>query len=133
FNFLGFTLRVARSRRNGKDFALTRPSIKSLKQVRKAIKANTRRDQLAMPTGRVVHKLNEIVRGWVGYFYYRHCSQDFSHLNEYLKERLRVYLRRKHRIKGRGYQTYPNRYLYEVLGLYRIPTTAPWTQAMRKP
>jgi group II intron reverse transcriptase/maturase len=133
FNFLGFTLRMVKSRRSGKSFPLTRPSVKSLKQVRKAIKANTQRDHLATPTDKTVKKLNEIVRGWVGYFYYRHCSQDFSHLNEYLKERVRNYLRRKHRNKGRGYQTYPNRYLYEVLGLYRIPTTAPWTQTMRKP
>ena len=34
---------------------------------------------------------------------------------------------------GRAYNTYPNRYLHEVLGLYRIPSTAPWRQALRKP
>lgn len=133
FNFLGFTLRVIKSPRTGKSFPLTRPSLKSLKQIRREIKAITRRDQLAMPTEIVVSRLNEVVRGWVGYFYIKNCRRDLFRLNEYLKGRLRTYLRRKHGKVGRGYRRYPNCYLYEVLGLYKVPTSAPWRNILRKP
>lgn len=52
-------------------------------------------------------------------------------LKGYLDERVRTYLRRKHRVKNRGYKAYPYRYLYEDLGLFKIPTTAPWTQTAK--
>jgi len=60
-----------------------------------------------------------------------HCTKAFAHLKNYTEERVRVYLSRKHRLRGRGYTKYPNAYLYENLGLYRIPTTAPWAQAAK--
>jgi hypothetical protein len=44
---------------------------------------------------------------------------------------VRIYLRRKHGIKSRGYRDYPYRYLYDALQLYKIPTTAPWTQTTK--
>ena len=61
---------------------------------------------------------------------FQNCSKDFQQLNEYLKEQVRIYLRRKHR-KMSKYKAYPNRYLYETLGLYKIPTTARWTQTAK--
>ena len=82
-----------------------------------------------MPTEAIIMKLNETVRGWVNYFYYGNCSKVFAHMKNYLEERVRAYMRRKHRLISRGYTKYPNTYLYENLGLYKIPTTAPWTQA----
>lgn len=133
FDFLGFTVQIVRNPRTGRYFPLTRPSPRSRKRIRGEIKAITRRDKLAMPPEVVVAKLNEVVRGWVEYFYFKNCSRDLSRLNEYLKERLRSYLRRRHGKKGRAYKAYPNRYLFQVLGLYRIPSTAPWRQALRKP
>ena len=79
----------------------------------------------------VIRKLNESVRGWTGYFYYGNCSRDLTKLKDFLDERLRIYLRRKHAKKSRGYKVYPYRYLYDNLGLYKIPTTAPWTQTVK--
>ena len=79
----------------------------------------------------VIKRLNEVVRGWVGYFYYGNCSRDLSALKGFLDERVRIYLRRKHAKKSRDYKVYPYQYLYETLGLYKIPTTAPWTQTVK--
>jgi len=127
FTFLGFTVRLTKSRRTGKTFPLIVPSKKAMLHIRKEIKEITIRKNLAVPTEAIIAKLNELVRGWSGYFYYQHSSMAFSRIKDYLEERVRTYLRRKHRVKGRGYKAYPARYLYEHLGLYRIPTTAPWT------
>jgi group II intron reverse transcriptase/maturase len=129
FTFLGFTLRMVKSPRTGKMFPLIVPSKKAIGRIKKEIKDATCRKNLALPNEATVARLNMALRGWVNYFHYMHCTKAFAHLKNYTEERVRVYLSRKHRLRGRGYTKYPNAYLYENLGLYRIPTTAPWTSA----
>ena len=131
FNFLGFTIKVEENPKTGKRFPLIVPSKKAMRSIRAEIKNLTCRRTLALPKVVVVNKLNEIVRGWVHYFYYANCSNELMKLKGYLEERVRIYLRRKHRTKSRGYKTFPYQYLYEDLGLYKIPTTAPWTQTAK--
>ena len=71
--------------------------------------------------------VNRAVQGWGGYFYFRHCAATFSALNEFVCNRVRIYLRRKHRHRTGGYRAFPTSLLYGRFGLYRLPTTAPWT------
>jgi len=131
FNFLGFTIQVKKSIKTGKRFPLIRPSKEALAEIKAEIKALTCRKTLHLPKEVVIKKLNEVVRGWAGYFYYKNCSRDLSTIKRFLDERVRIYLRRKHAKKSRGYKAYPYQYLYETLGLYKIPTTAPWTQTAK--
>jgi group II intron reverse transcriptase/maturase len=131
FNFLGFTIGIKRSIRTGKAFPLIRPSKKAMKRIRAEIKTLTSARKHAVPEGITIRKVNETVRGWTSYFYYGNCSNDFTAMKYYLENRMRVYLRRKHRIRSKGYKRYPNEYLYEKLGLFRIPITAQWTQPVK--
>jgi RNA-directed DNA polymerase len=131
FNFLGFTIEVRKSPRTGRNFPHIRPSRKAQSRIRAEIKKLTCRRTLALPTEEVIQKLNDAVRGWAGYFYYKNCSKDFSALRWFLEERVRIYLRRKHQKKSRGYKAYPYNYLYETLGLFKIPMKAPWTRAAK--
>jgi RNA-directed DNA polymerase len=131
FDFLGFAVQVVKSSKTGKFFPLIRPSQKAMVRVKAEIRALTCRRSLALPTEVVIAKLNEVVRGWVGYFYYGNCSRDLNRVKGFLDERVRIYLRRKHGQKSRGYMRYPARYFYKTLELYKIPTTAPWTQTAK--
>ena len=131
FTFLGFTTQIRKNPRTGKMFPLIVPSKKAIGRIRKAIKDATCRKNLALPKEVIIAKLNQALRGWANYFYYGNCSKTFVHLKYYAEERVRMYLRRKHRLRSRGYTQYPNAYLYQNLGLYKIPTTAPWTQAAK--
>ena len=131
FTFLGFTTQIRKNPRTGKMFPLIVPSKKAIGRIRKAIKDATCRKNLALPKEVIIAKLNQALRGWANYFYYGNCSKTFVHLKNYVEERVRMYLRRKHRLRSRGYTQYPNAYLYQNLGLYKIPTTAPWTQAAK--
>jgi len=131
FNFLGFSIRVVRHPRTGRRFPLKRPGKKALARIRAELKSLTQRSTLALPEEVVIQKLNERVRGWVGYFYYGNCSRDLTFLKRFLEQRVRIYLRRKHQTKSWGYKAYPDKYLYHSLGLYKIPTTAPWTQTAK--
>ena len=131
FNFLGYRIEVVRNPKTGKTFPLIKPSKEALAEIKAEIKALTCRKTLCLPKEVVIKKLNETVRGWVGYFYYGNCSRDLSSLKGFLDERVRTYLRRKHAKKSRGYKEYPYQYLYGTLGLYKIPTTAPWTRTVK--
>ncbi len=131
FDFLGFAVEVRRNPRTGKRFPLIRPSTKALRRIKAEIKNLTCRRTLALPKEVVVQKINAVVRGWVGYFRYGNCSREFSALKWFLDERMRTYLRRKHRKKTRGYKAYPYRYLHETLGLIKISTAAPWTHTAK--
>ena len=131
FGFLGFTIEITKSSRTGKTFALIQPSKKAVAEIRAEIKALTCRRTLGLPKEVVIRKLNEVVRGWVGYFYYGNCSRSLSMVKRFLEERVRIYLRRKQAKKNRGYRQYPTQFLYENLGLYKMTTTAPWTQAVK--
>jgi group II intron reverse transcriptase/maturase len=82
-------------------------------------------------TEAVIRRVNEVVRGWVGYFYYGNCTKAMSTLKEYLLYRLRMYLRRKHHFHGFGYTAFPNSYYHDTLGFYKVPLTAPWRHAMK--
>lgn len=130
FTFLGFTVRVVRSKRTGREFPLVRPSADARQRLRDKVKALTGRDHLALPTPTLITAVNRVVRGWAGYFHFQHCSRDFSALRWFIEERVRTYLRRKHRHRTRAYQAIPYTVLYGRLGLYRLPTRAPWTTPM---
>jgi RNA-directed DNA polymerase len=131
FNFLGFTIAMRRGIRTGREFPLTVPSKKALQHIRSEIKQLTTERYSATPTSTVVERVNEVVRGWVTYFYYGNCSAALSSLRTYLVKRVRIYLRRKHHFRGYGYRRFPDEYFYQTLGLYKIPTTAPWTQTAK--
>jgi len=125
FTFLGFTVRLVPSRRTGRAFPLVRPSRAACQRLRDAVKALTTRATLARPTADVITAVNQVVRGWAGYFHFQHCGRAFSALRRFVTQRVRIYLRRKHRAPSWGYQAFPDAYLYGPLGLYKLPG-APW-------
>jgi len=131
FNFLGFKIEMKENPRTRKIFPLIKPSKESMKHIKLKIKALTCRKNHRIPKEVMIKKLNEVVRGWVTYFHYGHCSKDLSKIKDYLNARVRIYLREKHRIKNKGYKVFPYRYLYGELGLYKIPTRAPWTSTVK--
>lgn len=126
--FLGFSLRVVRSPRTGGTFPLVRPSPRALQRIRATIKELTGRDRAPLPDRLAIAELNQVVRGWVGYFHYRNCSRDLASLKRYLEQRVRIFLGRKYGRWRWGGTTFPASHLYGRLGLYAIPTTAGWTR-----
>jgi group II intron reverse transcriptase/maturase len=126
FHFLGFSIGMKRGRKTGKTYPHIEPSQKALKHVRAEIKQLTTERFSATPTEVVIRRVNEVVRGWVGYFRYGNCTKAMSSLRYYLGYRMRIYMRRKHHYHSLGYKAYPDRYYYDSLGLYEVPTKAPW-------
>jgi RNA-directed DNA polymerase len=131
FDFLGFRIVMRKGRKSGSLFPFTEPSKKAMKHIRAEIKQLTTEQYSATPIEIVIRRVNEVVRGWVRYFYYGNCTSAMSALRYYLGYRMRIYMRRKYHHHSYGYTAFPDKYYYEALGLYKVPTTAPWTQSAK--
>lgn len=131
FDFLGFTLWMGRGRKTGNYYPHVQPSKRAEQKVKDRITELTKRGRTIMPLEWVVNEVNTMVRGWVGYFHYRNCSQTMSRVRNHLEQRLITHLRKRHKVRDRktGYVRFPNRSLYEKYGLYKVPTTAGWKKA----
>lgn len=120
FDFLGYTVGRFRGK-GGRPYVGTRPSKKSVGKLLERIHEETSiRWSWQQPAERV-EVLNPILRGWCGYFNQGPVGAVYRAVRVYVERRLRKWLMRREQRGGRGYQRYPDRYLYEDLGLFPIP------------
>ena len=128
FEFLGFSVGIATGKLSGKDFPLIEPSAKALKSIKEEIKLNARRELNPMPIDAIVNRLNQKVRGWSQYFHYGHGHIKLKKVKYYMEESLRRHLSYRHKLNNRGkaYQQFPRDFIYNYLGLYKVPITPVW-------
>lgn len=131
FDFLGFSIWIAESRKSGNLYPHVQPSKKALQAIKDRVTGLTKRERTVKPIEWVVTEVNATVRGWVGYFHFKNCSKVLTHLRGHVEERLRTHLRKRHKIKdrGTGYARFGSQVLYGKYGLYKVPTTAGWKKA----
>jgi RNA-directed DNA polymerase len=111
FDFLGYHFRGD----------LRVPRTKSLKKLKEAVRAKTRRTN-GHDLPYTCSRLTQQLRGWFTYF--RHCrSTVFRQLDGWIRGRLRSLLRRRQKRHGRGRgrdnQRWPNRF-FDEHGLYSL-------------
>jgi group II intron reverse transcriptase/maturase len=121
FDFLGYTIGRFYGR-NGRAYIGTRPSKKAIKRLRVAINEATSPRWHQDTPGNRVQVLNRLIRGWAGYFDQGPVTQVYRVIQWFTERRLQRWLRRRTGKPGTGYRQYPASYLYETLGLYRLPT-----------
>lgn len=120
FDFLGYTLGQF-VKKDGTRYYGTRPSKKALKKVIRKIHDETSRQWLLSTAEIRVAKLNQILRGWCGYFNQGPVLPCYRVLRRYTEKRLRRWLVNKHKMRGTtGYRQFPDEHLYKKLGLYDI-------------
>jgi len=128
FGFLGFSIGIVKAKQSGKSFPLVEPSDKAIKSIKQKIKHYTRRDMNPVPIEIIVGMLNQTARGWSNYFHYGHGHRKMKKIKYYLEESLRLHLRYRHKLNNRGasYTRFPRHYIYDHLGLYKVPITPAW-------
>jgi group II intron reverse transcriptase/maturase len=67
-----------------------------------------------------VARINRKLRGWSNYFCLGPVSKAYHAVDRHTAGRLRRWLRKKHKVRGRGTARYPDEYLYEQLKLIRL-------------
>jgi hypothetical protein len=107
--------------KDGQPFVGTEPSRKALQRVIEQIHNETTRRWNSLPVEKRVVELNALLRGWSGYFNQGRVIRAYRIIRRYTERRLRRWLMRRAGMRGTGYRQYPDEYLYETLGLYRLP------------
>jgi RNA-directed DNA polymerase len=130
FAFLGFEYRRMLSRK-GKWRVQYVPRLKK----RTALLAKLREifhRYVSQPVGRVIERINPVLRGWVNYFAVGHSSRCFSFVKDWVERKIRRHLMRARQRPGFGWNRWSRTWLYEKLGLfheYRLLRSEPHLKA----
>jgi RNA-directed DNA polymerase len=132
FNFLGYSIGRCYSWKRQCFYTGTRPARKAIAKLCATIHERTRRCWIDNETKDLVRQLNRRLVGWANYFRLGSVSQAYRIVDAYVCDRLRQWLRWKHKLPGRDYSRFNDRYVYDVLGLVQLaPMTRrlPWANA----
>jgi group II intron reverse transcriptase/maturase len=127
FDFLGFHLRKVRSWRYGRYYLQRWPGRKAMKAIREKVRAITGpRSQTPKSLGEVISELNPVLRGWRNYFRIGNSAKHFKQMDSYVRERLYLFLSKKHGKSGRGWGERWKSIDFRREGLYYLSGTVRW-------
>jgi RNA-directed DNA polymerase len=119
FDFLGYTFGPHFSRRTGGQYLGYRPSPKSVKRFRENVREHLGRDN-TKPWEEVRDRLNQKLRGWAQYFQLGRPWNVFEVLDEYVEDRVRHFLRKRHKVSSQGTRQFSTKRIYGELGVFRL-------------
>ncbi len=132
FDFLGYTIGKCWSRQTGRAYVGTRPSRKAIRRLCRQISDATSNRWLPLEAEDRVSRLNRMTVGWANYFCLGPVSPAYRAVDAHARQRLRRWLRKKHKVRGLGISRYPDAYLCQELGLIRLELRTrnlPWANA----
>jgi RNA-directed DNA polymerase len=116
FDFLGYTFGVQRYRKTGQKYMGASPSKRSVARLRQKVEAQLdRRNQKPWPEVR--DRLNMVLRGWSNYFGYGTTIFANRAVNNYVYDRVRNFLRRRHKVQSRGGTQFSGTEVFGKLGV----------------
>jgi RNA-directed DNA polymerase len=132
FDFLGYTFGRCYSRKTGSRYIGQRPSKKKVTAICRQISALTTANWCFLSEAEQVARLNRIMVGWANYFCQGPVTNSYRRITQHARQRVRQWLRRKHKVRGWGYSRFPDEYLHEKLGLIELRLSdrnVPWANA----
>ena len=72
------------------------------------------------PWEEVRDRLNQKLRGWKAYFGLGSTARAYRALDEYVEERVRHFLRRRHKVSTQGTRLFSMTQVYGPLGVLRL-------------
>ena len=123
FDFLGYTFGPYWDRRTGKRYLGAGPSQKSRSRLKSKVHDMTEPGNM-QPWPDVRDQLNSSLEGWQGYFSYGTLKEVYSDVNWYVANRVRHFLRRRHKVRSRGSRPFSTEHVHgdrEVVRLGRKP------------
>jgi group II intron reverse transcriptase/maturase len=120
FNFLSYTFGRLHSFRTGRPYLGLTPADKKIQALCLAISERTDRRTTCQDVRVVIRDLNRKIRGWANYFSVGTVKSAYAIVMKHARRRLRRWLCKKHKVRGKGYYRYPNPHLHEELGLIQL-------------
>jgi group II intron reverse transcriptase/maturase len=130
FDFLGFHCRKVESwKYRGKRYLQRWPGRRAMQRIRDKIKAITApRHRLPEPVGPIVAEVNQALRHWSAYFRVGNSTRKFHQLDDYVRERLALFLSKKTGRRGPHRALYNGVY-FQKLGVCMLSGTVKWYMA----
>jgi RNA-directed DNA polymerase len=119
FTFLGYTFGPMHYRKDGHGYLGAAPAKKAVQRVKGRIREILRPgNQAAWAV--VQQALNRVLRGWVHYFAYGTRWMAYRAVDHYVSERVRHFLRRRHKVPSRGTRRFPLARVFGELGVFSL-------------
>src|SRR6266481_4589773 len=119
FDFLGYTFGPHINPRDGGQYIGYSPSNKSVGRIKQKVGELLERRNGA-PWEEVCQKLNQKLRGWQQYFHCGSTSRTYKAVDEYVYDRVRNFLRRRHKVSSQGTRQFSSERVYGSLGVLRL-------------
>jgi RNA-directed DNA polymerase len=119
FDFLGYSFGPHYSRRTGREQMGCSPSKKSMDRIRAKVSEHLRPANTA-PWEEVRDRLNQKLRGWKEYFRLGNPWKAYRVLDEHVEERVRHFLRRRHKVSSQGTSQFSRKNVFGKLGVFRL-------------
>jgi RNA-directed DNA polymerase len=119
FDFLGYTFGPHHYRKDGHWYLGASPSKKSLARLREKIRAELKPSNVGT-WEEVRDRLNRILKGWSAYFSYGTRLMAYRAVDNYVYERSRYFLRRRHKVQSRGTQYFSKEKVFGALGVLSL-------------
>ncbi len=119
FDFLGYTFGPYYRRKDGRRYRGAGPSKKSVRRL------TTKIDEILVPGNQspwpgVCGRLNAVLRGWAAYFGYGTRATAYRAVDNHVYDSVRHFLRRRHKVSGRGTNTFSGEHIFGTLGVLRL-------------
>jgi RNA-directed DNA polymerase len=119
FDFLGYTLGPKWFLKTGGRYLGAAPSKKSVQRIK------TKVGDLLSPGEKgawpkVAQRLNRLLGGWSAYFSHGSVASAYRAVNRHVEDRVRNFLRRRHKTPGRGTRTFSANRVFGELGVLRL-------------
>jgi RNA-directed DNA polymerase len=119
FDFLGYTFGPHRYRKDGHWYLGASPSKRSVLRI-KAKVGDLLRPSNVGTWEEVRDRLNQMLRGWSGYFSYGTRLMAYRAVDTHVYQRVRDFLKRRHKVKGRGSRRFSDQVVHGELGVLRL-------------
>jgi RNA-directed DNA polymerase len=119
FDFLGYSFGPHHHRKEGYRYLGASPSKKSVRRL------TTKIGEILVPANQhpwpeVRKRLNAVLRGWSAYFGYGTRLMAYRTVDNYVDNAVRCFLRRRHKVRGRGTNRFSAERIFGSLGVLRL-------------
>ncbi|MGH9317423.1 MAG: group II intron reverse transcriptase/maturase [Thermoanaerobaculia bacterium] len=132
FDFLGYAFGPERYWRTGRPYLSAQPSRRSQRALQQRIRGILHPGN-HRPWPEVAGELGTVLRGWSSYFAYGSSRRAFRRSAQYVLERTRHFLRRRHKVPSRGTRRFPAEWIAHEVGLHWLESPhrgrLPWALA----
>jgi RNA-directed DNA polymerase len=119
FDFLGYTFGPHYSPRTGREYIGYSPSNKSVSRIKAKVGSLLEPSNVA-PWEEVSKRLNQMLGGWRNYFGCGATSQAYRAVDQHVYDKVRHFLRRRHKVSSHGIRQFPEERVYGPLGVIRL-------------